>query len=236
VLVSGNLFAAPGLEEGNTTTGSGQEASFPVGPLADGPVVVLQQQDAQDNLLLNPGFENPIDESSRWVPVNSPPIIFERSQVNPHSGLWAAIVSGRELQWHSARYGLLFDQQIIDGQTYQLEMWARTGNPEPQTLRLLLFINDDRESCPATLEPGTEWCACFDIGNPDIACLYGLDAGLSDSSTWISMGWQGKISFDGTPAILQIYIDTKGGEPLTDIYLDDVSLVSFGDVFDDGFE
>jgi len=191
--------------------------------------------EAQDNLLSNPGFEDPLDENSRWSLV-SPPAVLERTQTSPLSGAWEGRVSGRTEQWHSVRYGLSTDSLLTDGETYQFEMWARLDNPTPYAARLNLVIDDDRESCPGTLEPGIEWCHCFDLGGADFACIYGLDAKESDSSTWTRLGWEGRVTFEGTPDFVQYYVDTQGGDPLSDIYLDDASLVDSLALFGDGFE
>ena len=220
--------------KGNEIIMSKQRWGFLVGSIAFFFFQLSPTLEAQGNLLTNPGFEDPFDANSRWT--TNPPAILERSQTSPRSGSWAGRVFDRTQQWHGGRYGLLADSLLVDGETYQFGMWVRVDNPSDQALRLNLTINDDREVCPTTLAPGIEWCSCFDLGGGDFSCIYGLDNGLSNSSTWIQLGWEGKINFVGSPAFAQLYVDTPGGDPLSDIYLDDASLINSMAIFGDGFE
>jgi len=115
----------------------------------------------QENLVINPGFEDPIGPDTGWIISGDMDTAFERTQTEAHTGSWSARVYNRTAQWHSLRY-FVGDGLLYDGGVFDLSVWVKADNPVPQTVGLILQINDDRVSCPVPVPPDYQWCFCFD--------------------------------------------------------------------------
>jgi len=204
--------------------------------VACGVLLVPNMVTGQDNLLMNPGFEDPLDQDTRWYAAGDPDTTLERSPTEARTGLWSGWIFNRHSQWHSIRYNLGIDGLLYDGGIFELSVWAKADNPSPQLLRLLLQINDDRVTCPDPLPPDFQWCFCSDWGGGDFSCLWALDAELSNPAGWIELSWTGAVDIMGRSTWMEFYVDTDEGQPLSDLYLDDASLIDTPDIFVDGFE
>lgn len=210
---------------------------------------------AQENLLLNPGFEEPLDGlygvdyfwSASGIPLDNdgqptigpgnPPLSFERSTNQAFSGSWSGRTFNRFEQFHGPFYSVSSRALFGDGGVFAISAQVKADDSEgQQQVRMIIQIDDDREECPAELPMGIEWCFCYDLTPTNKSCLFGADSKPSDASTWAELNWTGRISFVGTVNFYLLQFDTQEGGTFPDLYVDDASLIRLTDVFDDDFE
>lgn len=210
---------------------------------------------AQDNLLVNPGFEEPLGDnygvnnfwSASGIPLGNdgqpatgpgtPPLSFERSDREAFSGSWSGRAFNRFEQFHGPFYNLSFKGLLGDGGVFAFSARVKADDSEgQQQVRMVIQIDDDREACPAELPQGIEWCFCYDLTPTNKSCLFGADSKPSDASTWAELSWTGRITFVGTVRFYLVQFDTQEGGSFPDLYVDDASVVRLVDIFDDDFE
>lgn len=210
---------------------------------------------AQENLLVNPDFEEPLGDnygvnnfwSASGIPLDNdgqpttgpgnPPLTFERSDRESFSGSWSGRAFNRSQNFHGPFYNPSYTGLFGDGGVFAISARVKADDSEGQQLvRLIIQIDDDREECPAELPTGIEWCACYDLTPTNKSCIYAADTKPSDASTWAELSWTGRISFLGTVNFYLIQFDTQDAGTLPDLYVDNASLVRLEDIFDDDFE
>lgn len=210
---------------------------------------------AQENLLVNPGFEEPLGDnygvnnfwSASGIPLGNdgqpgvgpgnPPLTFERSDREAFTGSWSGRAFNRSEQFHGPFYNLSQTGLLGDGGVFAFSARVKADDAEGQQLaRMVIQIDDDREACPAELPPGIEWCFCYDLTSTNKSCLFGADSKPSDASTWAELSWTGRITFVGTVRFYLVQFDTQEGGSFPDLYIDDASVIRLVDIFDDDFE
>lgn len=192
---------------------------------------------AQENQVINPGFEDPIDAGNRWHLSAIGGALLDRSDSEAHSGTWSASVTNRAAEWDSVRYDIWSDRLIEDGGMYEMSMWLKVESAAPQSVQLNLQIDDDRvdEDCD-TPPPGFNYCYCYDLNPPNVSCIYNMDTQMADSSGWVHLSWQGTVEIMGEPTFAEFWVSTAFGEPFSDLYVDDAVFLNLAQIFDDGFE
>jgi hypothetical protein len=104
---------------------------------------------AQQNLVVNPGFET--GDTTGWFAFGAPTISAETSQV--HSGTYAAQVSNRTQTYEGIAQSFLGVLQA--GQTYNVTLWLRLASGTNQTMQLTMQKTDGGGTTYAAVVQGS---------------------------------------------------------------------------------
>ena len=146
------------------------------------------------NVLLNPGFENGVNEwQSRGGDIKA-------ISTSPYSGTYSGHAYNRSASWNGIQQNM--HGRMVEGATYQISGWIKTSSSSNSDIHITFQKNDDSNSG----SPEYKWAG----------------SGTANSSGWTYITGSYTLNVTGTLSSLIVYIE--GPDSGIDIYIDDITV------------